>query len=84
MPKGIHAGHEPTRNNAERIAGTVADALKAGDYRQVVKRLNANVVTRHYRIDLLQDGCNVVVEVKHKRGADEARRLVHVSKVKAI
>ena len=84
MPKGIHAGHEPTKNNADRIAGTVADALVAGDYLQVVRRLKANVVTRHYRIALGRSGCNVVVEVKHKRLADEARRLVHVSKVKAI
>ena len=67
-------------HSAERIAGTLADALQAGDYEKVLKRMKGNDKTRGYRFDLVRDGVNVVVKVSGKR--QTARRLVHVSKVK--
>jgi hypothetical protein len=71
-----------TALSAERIAGTLADALKAGDYRRVLLRLQNNNATRIYRFDLWRNGNFLEVKVTNRRNGDESRRLVHVSKVK--
>jgi hypothetical protein len=73
-----------TALSAERIAGTLADALQVGDYRRVLVRLQTNNASRHYAVKLLRNGNDLVVKVKNPRNGDESRRLVHVSKVKAI
>jgi hypothetical protein len=73
-----------TTLSAERIAGTLADALKAGDYRRVLVRLQTNNATRIYAVGLCRDGDCVAVKVTNRRTGDESSRLVHVSKVKAI
>jgi hypothetical protein len=71
--------------SAERIAGTLADALQVGDYRRVLVRLQNNNATRIYRFDLWRNGNFLAVKVTNKRNlADTGSRLVHVSKVKAI
>jgi hypothetical protein len=74
-----------TTLSAERIAGTLADALQVGDYRRVLVRLQTNNATRIYAVGLCRDGDCVAVKVTNKRNlADTSSRLVHVSKVKAI
>jgi hypothetical protein len=73
-----------TALSAERIAGTLADALQVGDYRRVLVRLQNNNATRIYAVGLCRDGDCVAVKVTNKRNGDTSSRLVHMSKVKAI
>ena len=77
------ADQSRSKYSAERLAGTLADALVAGDYRRILRRFEDDSRCK-YSFSLLTRPPYYVVKVAGKVTKDESERLVHGSKVKAI